>query len=60
MAQVHLQQGATAPVLGPRSFAHPGEGGPSSRCELGEEGGVWGTGARGRALFVPVAKENGG
>ena len=34
------------------------EGGPSSRCELGEEG-VWKTGSKGRALFVPSAKNKG-
>ena len=42
--------------MGPRSIATPGEGGPSSRCELGEAG-VWKTDSKGRALFVPSAKK---
>ena len=37
---------------GPQSIATPGEGGPSSRCELGEAGG--GSGKQARPQFPPL------
>ena len=41
---------------GARSSATPREGGPLIRWEVGG-GGVWETGSKGQALFVPGAKE---